>query len=237
MAGHTPGWVEQCLTVVMLATAAYCAARLVVPRLRARSPKDRDADLAHVAMALAMAAMLTGVAAPLWRGPLALVFAVPAMWFAVRLVAALRTTGESREPTRTPSVLGRRCSGGAASHAQLCVASVAMVYMSGVVPGFGSASSVVGGEILSLSGEHRHGGSSAGSPALATGVPAVDFAVVGAMILGVLAAFAVFNLSQLSASTDRAGSAVTQRAEPGRLALCCQLAMGATMAHMLAAML
>jgi hypothetical protein len=226
MAGHS--WVEHSLAVVMLATAAYCGGRLVLPPLRAVSRRDRDADVAHVAMALAMAAMLTGVAAPVWNGPVVLLFAVPAIWFAVRSVHGLRTAG---------SLLGRHCSGGAIGHAQLCVASVAMVYMSGVVPGFGSASSAIGGKILSRPEGHHHGALSSESAAVTSGVPSVDFALVGALIVGLLAAFAVLNLSQLSASTDACRASVTQRAWTGRLAICCQLAMGATTAHMLVAML
>lgn len=218
MAGHSVGWVEGGLAAAMLATAAYCAARLVLPRLRSGDDHQHRVDVFHVVMAAAMAAMLLGVAAPVWGSLLVLVFAVPAVWFAV-------------DATRT-GVLGARL-----DRVQLSVASVAMIYMSGAVPGFGTVSA--GGEtrILSRPESMQHGAHAMGSTGVTTAVAGIDFALLGAALVGILAAFAVLNIGQLSASADRAATQVAHGVWTRRLTLCCQLAMGATMAHMLTSML
>jgi hypothetical protein len=50
-------WLVDVMAATMLATAGYCAARVVIARLRARATQA-DVDLAHVAMGLGMAYML-----------------------------------------------------------------------------------------------------------------------------------------------------------------------------------
>lgn len=224
MAG--PGWVEQALAAVMLATAGYCAARLVAPRWRIAG--HRDVDATHVAMALAMAGMLLGVARPLWAGPLALAFALPAVWFAVR---AVRPVLLDRSQVRVA------CASSTLGHVQLSIACVAMVFMSGALPGFGTATATGGSRILSLPEGHVHLGSTAAVPSMTTASTGLEFGLVGAACFGLLAAFAVIDLGLLTASADRVRSAAQRVTWTGRLALCCQLAMGVTMAHMLAAMI
>lgn len=75
-----PGPLDAALAAVMVATAASCLVRGLKPSARPR-PR-READLAHAAMAAAMAAMFLGVL----RAPLAttgvLVFALAGLWFA-----------------------------------------------------------------------------------------------------------------------------------------------------------
>ena len=55
MAG--PAWLADSFAALMLLTALYCAARLVLARTR-RRPTERDVDLVHVLMGVAMAGLL-----------------------------------------------------------------------------------------------------------------------------------------------------------------------------------
>lgn len=215
------GWLERGLAVAMIATALYCAARLAVPRWRDTGAHRGD-DAVHFAMAGAMAAMLLGIAQPVWGGAAMLAFLVPAGWSARQVVTAAR---------RAPIAWYEPMTGGL-GHLQLSVAGVAMVYMSGAVPGFGTSGAepsagLVGGHsghamlaAPSLGGDGHNGG----------------LAVAGVLLIAVLAALAVVNVGQLAASADRALLQVRSRMWPRRLTLCCQFAMAATMAHMIAAM-
>jgi len=69
------------LAALMIAVSLYCAGRLAVARARRRIT-ERDADLAHVAMGVAMAGMLVPRLNPLWDGAWEPIFAVSAAWFA-----------------------------------------------------------------------------------------------------------------------------------------------------------
>ena len=65
-----PAWVTGGFAALMIATAAYCAGRLAVARLRGRDT-ELDADGLHVLMGVAMAGMLeprlTSVPGAAWR--------------------------------------------------------------------------------------------------------------------------------------------------------------------------
>ncbi len=103
MAG--PAWLADSFAALMLLTALYCAARLVLARTR-RRPTERDVDLVHVLMGVAMAGMLApralllaGPAQPggaLWAVTWGLVFGVATVWFAARIALSFRATGGLR---------------------------------------------------------------------------------------------------------------------------------------------
>jgi Domain of unknown function (DUF5134) len=103
MAG--PAWLADSFAALMLLTALYCAARLVLARTQ-RRPTERDVDLVHVLMGVAMAGMLapralllTGPVQPggaLWAITWGLVFGVAMMWFAARIALSYRATGRLR---------------------------------------------------------------------------------------------------------------------------------------------
>ncbi|QMU77866.1 DUF5134 domain-containing protein [Streptacidiphilus sp. PB12-B1b] len=86
--GGAAGWLIGTVAAAMLATALYCAGRLVAARLW-RRPSARDVDVGHALMGVAMAGMLVPgldpLAAPLW----AAVFAAATAWFALRAAAEL----------------------------------------------------------------------------------------------------------------------------------------------------
>lgn len=103
MAG--PAWLADGFAAVMLLTALYCAARLVLARTQ-RRPAEQDVDLTHVLMGVAMAGMLAprivplpGPAQPdgaLWAGAWSLVFGLATVWFAGRIALSYRATGRLR---------------------------------------------------------------------------------------------------------------------------------------------
>lgn len=103
MAG--PAWLADGFAAVMLLTALYCAARLVLARTQ-RRPTEQDVDLTHVLMGVAMAGMLAprivplpGPAQPdgaLWAGAWSLVFGLATVWFAGRIALSYRATGRLR---------------------------------------------------------------------------------------------------------------------------------------------
>jgi hypothetical protein len=91
----TPLWLGDLLAAVVLATAVYCASRIVYAKVRGRSTHD-DADGLHVLMGVAMAGMLTKHLADLTpvRGPVHVawvtVFAACTAWFGYRAVRQQR---------------------------------------------------------------------------------------------------------------------------------------------------
>jgi Domain of unknown function (DUF5134) len=103
MAG--PAWLAGSFAALMLLTALYCAARLVLARTQ-RRPTEQDVDLVHVLMGGAMAGMLApsavllpGPAQPggtIWAGVWSLVFGVATVWFGGRVVLSYRATGRLR---------------------------------------------------------------------------------------------------------------------------------------------
>jgi hypothetical protein len=82
-----PSWLADGLAGLMLLTAVYCVGRLVAARVQRRAA-ERDVDLVHVLMGVALAGMLVpriGLRpAGLWTGLWAVAFAAAAGWFAWR---------------------------------------------------------------------------------------------------------------------------------------------------------
>ena len=89
----------------MLLTAGYCAGRLVAARVQ-RRPAERDVDLVHVLMGVAMAGMLVPRIslrpAGLWTGIWAVVFAAAAGWFAWRAGLGRWLARRPGPPARPP---------------------------------------------------------------------------------------------------------------------------------------
>ena len=107
-----PAWVTGGFAALMIATAAYCAGRLAVSRLRGRDT-ELDADGLHVLMGVAMAGMLAPQLSPVPGTAWQAVFAAAAAWFA----------WQAARP-------GRRARGTLCAHpAPHAVESAAMVYM------------------------------------------------------------------------------------------------------------
>jgi hypothetical protein len=85
----TPPWLADAFAALVLAIAAFSAARLIAARSR-RNQDEVDADGIHVLMGVAMAGMfvprLATLPAPLWEA----IFAAGAAWFGGRAVQVRR---------------------------------------------------------------------------------------------------------------------------------------------------
>jgi hypothetical protein len=116
-----PPWAAAALAALMIATAIYCAGRLIAARLWRRST-EVDADAVHVAMGVAMAGMLLPQLSPLPSTAWEAVFATAAAWFTYRAVRSLRQGGTASR---------WRCS----HPVPHLVESAAMVFMLTALPG------------------------------------------------------------------------------------------------------
>jgi hypothetical protein len=125
-----PSWLAGPLAAIMIAVAVYCVGRLTAAR-RWQRPADRDADIAHVAMGVAMAGMLVPRLNPLTDSAWEAVFGVITAWFGWRVLRDGR----------------RRGAGGWAGghYAPHLLHSGAMLYMLLIVSGPGMGSMGAGG--------------------------------------------------------------------------------------------
>jgi hypothetical protein len=122
-------WLADTFAGVMLVTAAYCGARLVIS-WRQHRRTDRPVDALHVLMGLAMAGMLVPRLRVFWAGGWEVIFGAATVWFAWLAV---------REH-RHRAALGRF----RPHHAQHVLASAAMVYMFAAVGTAATAASGTG---------------------------------------------------------------------------------------------
>jgi hypothetical protein len=75
-----PAWLAGALAAVMIATAVYCASRLVAPGAR-RCAGGRDVDLVHTVMGVSMGGMLVTRLNPLPNVVWAVLFGAATVWF------------------------------------------------------------------------------------------------------------------------------------------------------------
>jgi Domain of unknown function (DUF5134) len=78
-----PSWLAGVLAVTMIATAGYCATRLIIARAHRRR-EERDVDLVHTVMGVAMAGMLVSWLNPLPDVVWAVMFGAGTGWFGWR---------------------------------------------------------------------------------------------------------------------------------------------------------
>lgn len=126
-----PSGLLDALAVVMIATAVYCAGRLVCAWLL-RRPVEHDVDALHLMMGIAMAGMLLSSLSIFTKHVWEVVFAVACVWFFIRMMMQARDRS--------------------VHHLPHLVACVAMLYMylapqgimaySSSMPGMSDASSV-----------------------------------------------------------------------------------------------
>ncbi len=230
MAGQT--WLAYTFAGVMLATAAYCLARLVIS-WRQRRRTDRQADAVHVLMGVAMAGMLVPALRVFWAGGWEVIFAGTTAWFGWLAV---------REH-RNRAALGRSHP----HHAQHALGCAAMVYMLAAAGPAGRAAAGAGTGASGMGG----GGARFSTLALVFAVVLLGYVVVTADRLPALA-----RVGAVAAAGPGAGgpgaAAGPGAAGPGadvgsgagwgtplspRLAACCEIAMGVTMGYALILML
>jgi uncharacterized protein DUF5134 len=80
-----PGWLAVVLAAAMIGVAACCGGRLLLGLATGR-PVERDIEISHLLMGIAMAGMLVGALATASPDLWAVTFGVVGLWFAGRLV-------------------------------------------------------------------------------------------------------------------------------------------------------
>jgi len=202
-----PSWLAGGFAGLMLATAGYCAGRLVAARVQ-RRPAERDVDLVHMLMGVALAGMLVpriGLRpAGLWTALWAAVFAAAAGWFAWRAGLAWW--------------LARRPAPPAGHYLPHLIMSGAMIYVL-LAAGHGAAGSAPGAAM---------GGTGARFPVLA---------IAAAQFMAGYVLWAAGRLPALAPVRDwqsaAPASAVPRPPLSPRLAACCTIAMGLALAYLL----
>jgi Domain of unknown function (DUF5134) len=229
-----PSWLAGILAVLMIATAAYCASRLLIARAH-RWATERDVDLVHTVMGVAMAGMLVSWLNPLPDRVWAVTFGGATGWFgwqAWRGRQARSAPGRGRTPHHpVPHLVmcgamvymlvavragrpgpGIAMGGPAAAGRFPLLALVLAVFMVGYVMWQADRLPAVARASLTTL-VLAPGTPSGDGPATPSGVAAPDLA-----------------------APDLAGSPGRRALSP-RLAACCQIAMGVTMGYMLILML
>lgn len=164
----TPAWILDVLAALMLAVAAVSAARAAAVRSWRQGAAIADTDVAHLLMAVAMAGMLAPGLGILPDVAWEVVFALLALWFAVRVLA-----DASRNGIR--ALAGGHC----APH---LVHSASMLYM------FLAASLPAG----------RAGGTGGMPGGPGTGTMALSHPALALVFALVLVGYAIWDLDQLS---------------------------------------
>jgi len=210
MAQLTPLWLGDLLAAVVIATAVYCASRIVYAKVRHRATHD-DADGLHVLMGVAMAGMLTTHLADLTpvRGTVhaawVAVFAACTVWFGYR---AVRQRGQAPEH-------------GSGTIVHL-LGSAAMLYMLAVAASGGA-----------MAGSSMSGTSGAGSARLPELGILLAVLATGA---AVLILDRITSTVSVATVTAPATVSVSRRVLAPRAAEGCHLAMCVITAYMLIAM-
>jgi hypothetical protein len=229
-------WLAYIFAGVMLVTAAYCLARLVIS-WRQQRRTDRPVDAVHVLMGVAMAGMLVPALRVLWAGGWEVIFGAATVWFGWLAVREYRSR----------AALGRF----RPHHVQHVLGCAAMVYMFAAVTtaakgAAGSGMSGMGGAarfptlalVFALALFGYVVWTADRLPALAR-VSAPAAAAVPAAAVPAAAVPAAAVPAGLDASPDAPAPARRHMTPPlsPRLAACCEIAMGVTMGYALILML
>ena len=246
-----PSWLAGILAALMIATAAYCASRVVIARARRRAD-ERDVDLVHTVMGVAMAGMLVSWLNPLPDQVWAVMFGAAAGWFGWRAWRGRRV--------RVAAGGGRPSHGHHVPHLVMCGAMVYMLLAAGAVAAVASGTHpgmAVGGPpaagrfpLLALIPAVFMVGyvmwqadrlpalarAATGRPRASVPVASLAFSTTAGGGLASQPAAAKPDVPDLPARPDLPASPAPRALSP-RLAACCQIAMAATMGYMLILML
>ena len=233
-------WLAYMFAGVMLVTAAYCLARLVIS-WRQQRRTDRPVDAVHVLMGVAMAGMLVPALRVFWAGGWEVIFGAATVWFGWLAVREYRSR----------AALGRF----RPHHVQHVLGCAAMVYMFAAVTtaakgASGSGMSGMGGAarfptlalVFALALFGYVVWTADRLPALAR----VSALAAGAVPAAVARAVSAVPAAAVLAGTTPAGPDTSPEAPARRyagpplsprLAACCEIAMGVTMGYALILML
>jgi Domain of unknown function (DUF5134) len=235
VAGQT--WLAYTFAGVMLVTAAYCLARLVIS-WRQHRRTDHQVDAIHVLMGVAMAGMLVPSLRVFWSGGWEVVFGAGTLWFGWLAMREYRNR----------AALGRF----RPHHVQHALGCAAMVYMFAAVTTVAKAASA-GSGMGDMGGPARF-------PTLALILAvtlfgyviwtadrlsalsrvSVRIAAAGPVAAAVPALAVPAGGGAVPAAPDDAPAPARRPAGPAlspRLAACCEIAMGVTMGYALILML
>jgi Domain of unknown function (DUF5134) len=135
-----PPWLAGILAAIMIATAGYCATRLIIARAHRRRD-ERDVDLVHTVMGVAMAGMLVSWLNPLPDGVWAVMFGAGTGWFGWR---AWRTR-RGRQGRTDVSDIDQAPHRHHVPHLVMCGAMVYMLVAAGAVTSAASTAMTMGG--------------------------------------------------------------------------------------------
>jgi hypothetical protein len=135
-----PSWLAGILAVIMIATAGYCASRLIIARAHRRKD-ERDVDLVHTVMGVAMAGMLVSWLNPLPDGVWAVMFGAGTGWFGWRAWQARRGRRDRTDVSNTDHSPHRHH----VPHLVMCGAMVYMLLAAGAVTSAASTGGTMGG--------------------------------------------------------------------------------------------
>jgi hypothetical protein len=96
-----PSWLAGILAVTMIATAGYCASRLIIARAHQRRD-ERDVDLVHTVMGVAMAGMLVSWLNPLPDVVWAVMFGAGSGWFGWRAWRGRQHRSDTGDSDQSP---------------------------------------------------------------------------------------------------------------------------------------
>ena len=231
-----PFWLAGILAALMLATAAYCASRLIIARAHRRKD-ERDVDLVHTVMGVAMAGMLVSWLNPLPDGVWAVLFGAGTGWFGWRAWRGRRGRADvtaSGQPPHRHHV----------PHLVMCGAMVYMLLAAGAVattthPGIAMGGPSAAGRfpllalVLAVFMVGYVMWQADRLPALAQASTKRPDAPVPVTTLALSTTAGAKPASQPAATTPDPAPSPAQRVLSPRLAACCQIAMAATMGYML----
>lgn len=237
-----PFWLAGILAVLMIITAAYCATRLIIARVH-RRPDERDVDLVHTVMAVAMAGMLVSWLNPLPNPVWAVMFSAGTAWFGWRAWRDRRDRADVTDGEQAPHRHH-------VPHLVMCGAMVYMLLAVGAVTAAAHTGMTTGGPatasrfpllalILAVFMAGYVMWQADRLPALAragTARPAPAAALALAPSPAAAGGAQATQADQAATTPDLAASPAPRVLSP-RLAASCQIAMAVTMGYMLVLML
>jgi Domain of unknown function (DUF5134) len=237
-----PSWLAGILAVTMLATAAYCASRLVIARAH-RRPDERDVDAVHTVMGVAMAGMLVSWLNPLPDRVWAVMFGAATGWFGWQ---AWRGRRSGPAPAAGLGAAARSPHRHHLPHLVMCGAMVYMLVAAQAgKPGAGMTMGGAGAAgrfpllalVLALFMVGYVMWQADRLPALARAATERPDFPVPVTTFALSAAADARPASQPAATTPDRPASPAPRVLSHRLAACCQIAMAVTMGYMLILML
>jgi Domain of unknown function (DUF5134) len=237
-----PSWLAGILAVIMLATAAYCASRLVIARAHQRRD-ERDVDVVHTVMGVAMAGMLVSWLNPLPDRLWAVMFGAATGWFGWQAWRGRRPGPAPTAGLRAAARLPHR------HHLPHLVMCGAMVYMllaaQAGKPGAGMAMGAAAASgrfpllalVLALFMVGYVMWQADRLPALARAATERPGSPLPVTTFALATTAGARPASQPAATTPDRPASPAPRVLSHRLAACCQIAMAVTMGYMLILML